>query len=553
MSCIRRRGDELWGQYRAFRYAALAGSGLTDEQLKRPLIGIANSYGGTCSSDHMNRVASAVKAGVEAAGGTPIEFMISNICAGMSRGGHGDPYTLPSRDIVAAYIEAMAEINYYDGLVLLPVCDDVIPGHLMAAIRVNIPSILVTGGYQPTTAYKGHDIWSDWSFHYSDVATGKMSEDEFKAGLSICMCGSGACPTMATAMTMDAFVETIGMSLPGNSTTCGKDPRLLEIAFQAGKQVVSNLEEEARPSDIISWDSIINGIKLILAVGGSTNALLHIPAIAAELGFEVDIEIFDKLSRETPFICDVIPSGKHSFRDFDRAGGLPAVLKEISPLLKLDVKTVTGKTLGENIKNAKVLNSDVIRPMNRPVYKEGGIAILKGNLAPQGAIVKQTAVAPEMMQHRGPARIAESEAHAMQAVLDNKIAPGDVMIIRYAGPKGGPGMTLCVHIGHVLEEFGLDKSVAVVTDGRFSGCVRGGLIGHVSPEAAEGGPIAVVKDGDIIEIDILGRKLNVLVPIEDLQRRLSMWKRPAPKVKKGFLAIYAKHVQGADKGAILKP
>lgn len=554
MMDIKRR-ESLLNEYGlASRRALLKGVGFTDEELSRPFVGVVNSYGEiNPGAVHLNRVTQAVKKGIIAAGATPIEFNISALCVGMCHGGENYRWTLPWRDIATAYIEAVSETNYFDALVPVSVCDDGIPAHLMAAARVNIPSIVVLGGYMLPRLYEGQEIdLLDVIYNFGRYRSGEISKEEFKRVQDIAVCGAGSCPRMATANTMAAFTEAIGMALPQNSTIAGADPRLIRIAYRAGIQVVSLLKQGIKPLDIITPKSLENAIKVFLAIGGSTNALLHIPAIAAEVGIDLEMEIFDKLSRQTPFISNVKPVGKYLLSDLDRAGGIPAIMKELEPLLNLDALSVTGTTLGENLKDARVLDRSVIASLKEPLMKEGGIAVLRGNLAPDGAIVKQVAVPKEMMKLRVPAKVFESESDAVNSLLKNEITKGDIAIIRYQGPKGDPGMRQCgAFFGLFLASKGLINSVAVVTDGRFSGACEGCLIGHVSPEAAEGGPIAVVKEGDIVEIDIPKRMLNIDISDKELKKRLSQWKPPEPKVKKGFLAIYSKLVKPASKGAVL--
>jgi dihydroxy-acid dehydratase len=447
----------------------------------------------------------------------------------------------------------VAEANQLDGLVFLPVCDEVVPAHLMAAARLNLPSILICGGTMLPARLGDRDLWAgDATAAFADWKSGKIPEEAYRQVEEQCCRGAGACGVMGTGNTMQAFAEAIGMTLPGNGTIAGVDPALEKMAFQSGVQVLNLWQRALRPQEIMTLAAFENAIRVILTMGGSTCALFHTIALAHEIEIALDISIFEKMSRNTPFICNVQPSGSHPVKGLDDAGGIPAVMKELSPLLSLDVLTVTGKTLRENIKNARVLNGEVIRPLDRPLHREGGIAVLRGSLAPESAIVKHVAVLPEMQAHRGPAKVFDSEDAAGAAILEGKIVPGDIVVVRYAGPKGGPGMPCLYGSLWLLKAKGLEGSVALITDGRLSGTIRGAAIGHVSPEAAEGGPIALLRDGDPIGIDIPLRKLDLLLPEEEIRARRSQWQPPAPRVKKGFMALYSKIVSSTHEGAYLK-
>lgn len=536
------------------RRALLKGLGFTDQRINRPLVGVVNSWGeNNPAARHIDGLAKVVKEGIDTGGATPMEFCISSLCGGMAGGGPGARYALSYRDIVAAFIEIMSEVNYLDALVLLPVCDDVVPAHLMAAARLNLPSILVLGGYMPSVHHNGLEICAfDVSSKYAEWKSGKVSDEEYFYYEDSSCQGFGSCPWMGTGNTMGAIAEALGMALPGNSTTCGSDPKLLRIAYEAGRQIVNLVETDIKPSRVMTKDAIHNAVKVCSALGGSSNAILHMPAIAEEADVEFNIDLFDRYSMEVPQICNVKPTGKYLLKDLDEAGGLPAVLKELAPLLNLDVLTITGRTLRENISSAKVLNREVIYPLSQPFKQMSGIVILKGNLAPRGAIVKLSGVAKELHTYRGRARVFNSEVEATNALLKGEINSGDVVVIRYLGPRGDPGMRVCARFLWILSSMPT-KRVALVTDGRFSGTNKGLGIGHVSPEAAVGGPIALVKDNDIIEIDIPNRRLNIEISDEEIKRRKDVWKAPSPKAGKGYLTLMERLMQPPEKGATLKP
>jgi dihydroxy-acid dehydratase len=546
-----RTPDYLMG----FRRALFKGAGFSSEALNRPLIGVANSWGEISpATKHMQVLTKAAKDGVQSAGATPVEFVLSGLCDGTCGGAPGaNIYNMAWRDIAVAYIETVAEANQFDGLVFLPVCDEVVPAHLMAAARLNLPSILVCGGTMLPAWDQERELWAgDVTAAFADLKSGKIGEGEYRRMEDVCCSGAGACGVMGTGNTMQAFAEAIGMTLPGNGTRAGVDPDLEKIAFQSGKMITILLKKNIRALDIMTQPAFENAIRVVLTVGGSTCAIFHAIALAREAEVPLGVSAFEDLSKSTPFIGNVKPSGAYPVKRLDDAGGIPAVMKELSPLLNLDTLTVTGKTLGENIKTAKVLDREVIRPLNRPLHAEGGMAILRGSLAPQSAIVKHVAVLPEMMVHEGPARVFDSEEMAGEAILQGGISPGDIVVVRYAGPKGGPGMPCLYGSLWLLKSRGLEGSVALITDGRLSGTIRGAAIGHVSPEAAEGGPIALLKDGDRIRIDIPGRKLDLLVSEKELRKRRSQWTPPRPKREKGFMALYSKIVSSAHEGAYLK-
>jgi dihydroxy-acid dehydratase len=552
---VKKRDEKTPDYLMGFRRALFRGAGFSGDALDRPLIGVANSWGEISpATKHMQVLTKAAKEGVKSAGATPVEFVLSGLCDGTCGGAPGaNIYNMAWRDIAVAYIETVAEANQFDGLVFLPVCDEVVPAHLMAAARLNLPSILVCGGTMLPAWDQERELWAgDVTAAFADLKSGKIREGEYRRMEDVCCPGAGACGVMGTGNTMQAFAEAIGMTLPGNGTRAGVDPDLEKIAFQSGKMITTLLEKNIRPLDIMTQPTFENAIRVVLTVGGSTCAIFHAIALAREAEVPLGVSVFEDLSKSTPFIGNVKPSGAYPVKRLDDAGGIPAVMKELSPLLNLDTLTVTGKTLGENIKTAKVLDREVIRPLNRPLHAEGGMAILRGSLAPQSAIVKHVAILPEMMVHEGPARVFDSEEMAGEAILQGGISPGDIVVVRYAGPKGGPGMPCLYGSLWLLKSRGLEGSVALITDGRLSGTIRGAAIGHVSPEAAEGGPIALLKDGDRMRIDIPGRKLDLLVSEEELRKRRSQWTPPRPKREKGFMALYSKIVSSAHEGAYLK-
>jgi dihydroxy-acid dehydratase len=550
-----KRERELEAYSLPFRHALMKGVGFTKRQLRKPLIGVLNSWGEiNPAAGHLDRLTKMVKAGIESAGGTPMEFAISSLCGGMAGGGRGSSYSLAYRDVVADLVELFVEENFFDGIVFTSVCDDVVPAHLMAAARLNLPAILLLGGYMETKTYKGKARYvQQVGSGYGEVQKGSMSQEEFD-DLAEMSCGNwGACPIMGTGNTMGAIAETLGMTLPGNATVSGADPLIGRLAYQAGEQIISLIKEGIKPTDILSMRSFENAIRVFLALGGSTNALIHLPAIAAEREIEIPLSLFDSLSRETPFLCNVKPSGKYLMKEFDEAGGLPALLKELSPLLHCETRTVTEKTLGENVKDSEVFNRNVIFPLSAPIDEEGGVAILRGSLAPEGAVVKVSGLSKEELTKKGPARVFESEGEACEHLLKGEIHPGDMVILRYVGPKGDPGMRISgARFLWLLSGMNLDTSVTLISDGRFSGTNKGGAVGHISPEAMTGGPIAVVQNGDRIEMDIRERRLDLVVPEEEIKRRLKSWRPPQRTFKKGLLARISKTMLPIEKGAILQ-
>jgi len=535
-------------------FPMLRGAGFSSEDMSRPVVALANSWTEVVAGHvHLRSISQAVREGVKAAGGTPMEFDTIALCDGLSEGSPGMRYPLPSRDLVADSIEAMilGHEGLFDGMVCICTCDKIIPGMLMGAARVNIPTIFVLGGPMRPGSFRGKDIVAtDLQKYYVDYTKGKLDPEELLQVVNAACPGPGACNLMGTACTMASLTEALGLALPGCATIFATDPKRLTLAKSSGQQIINLIKKEIKSSDILNKKSFENAVKVDMAIGGSTNTTLHLPAIANELDIEIDLKYFDKISRETPCICNIKPNGPFNFSDLEKAGGIPAVMKRLEPLLHLDALTVTEKSVGENLKHVIVKDNDIIRPLNNPYLKDGGIAALYGNLAPDGAVVKVSAVDPSMLVHTGPARVFESEMGCLDAFEQGGIKSGDVIVIRYEGPKGGPGMREMLMATMQISESEFNKSVALVTDGRFSGGTAGPCIGHVSPEAMEGGPIALVKDGDVIEIDIPNRKLNVKINNEELKKRFSKWKKPQPKVIKGLLALYAKNISSASKGAI---
>jgi len=543
------------GVQRAPHRSLLRACGVTDAEMERPFIGVANSFTEIVPGHiHLRQVAEAIKMGISQAGGVPFEFNTMAICDGIAMNHDGMRYSLASREIVADTVESMAQAHSLDALVLLPTCDKIVPGMLMAAARIDIPSIVVTGGPMLPGEYQGKSVDLINVFEgVGKVSAGEMTEEELDK-LERCACpGAGSCAGLFTANSMACLTEAMGMSLPYCATTHAVDSKKIQIARKSGEKILELLDKNITPSMIMTQDAFQNAVVVDMALGGSSNTALHIPAIAYELkekGVEINLEIFDHLSREVPHITAISPSGKHTMLDLDKAGGIPAVLKVLDDKIVLNVLTCTGKTLKENIKAAEVLDSDVIRSPDDPIHKEGGIAILKGNLAPRGSVVKQVAVDQEMMLHQGPARVFNSEEECVKAIFQGKIQEGDVIVIRYEGPKGGPGMREMLNPTSAISGMKIG-SVALITDGRFSGGTRGPCIGHVSPEAMENGPIAAVRDNDIIKIDIAQRKLDLMVSEEEIERRLDEVEHPKKSIK-GWLARYRKLASSADEGAVLR-
>lgn len=550
------RSDKIKkGMQRAPHRSLLRACGVTDAEMNRPFIGVANSFTDIVPGHvHLKQIADAVKLGISQAGGVPFEFSTMAICDGIAMNHDGMRYSLASREIVADTVESMAQAHSLDALVLLPTCDKIVPGMLMAAARLDIPSIVVTGGPMLPGEYNGEAVDLINVFEaVGKVSAGNMSEDELDE-LERCACpGAGSCAGLFTANSMACLTEAMGMSLPYCATTHAVDSKKIQMARESGEKIMDLVEKNITPSMIMTQDAFYNAVVVDLALGGSSNTTLHLPAIAYELsdkGVEVNLDLFDDLSRKIPHLAAISPSGNHTMLDLDKAGGIPAVLKVLGDKIKGETLTCTGQSLENNIMKAKVRDSEVIHSFNDPVHQEGGIAVLKGTLAPDGSVVKQAAVIDDMLTHEGPAKVYNSEEECVQAIFQNKISDGDVVIIRYEGPRGGPGMREMLNPTSAISGMGLD-SVALVTDGRFSGGTRGPCIGHVSPEAIANGPIAVVEDGDTIKIDIPNRKLELLLDEEEIQRRLLKVKHPKKQLK-GWLARYSKLASSADKGAVLK-
>jgi dihydroxy-acid dehydratase len=540
------------GRERAPHRALFKATGLTDEEIARPFIGVVNSWNEFIPGHiHLDKLAQAVKAGIRSAGGVPFEFQTIGVCDGVAMGHRGMRYSLPSRELIEDSIEIMAEAHQLDGLVMIPSCDKIVPGHLMAAGRLNLPTIVLTGGpMMPGYA-------CDKDLDLINVFEGWQAEGESLAVLEEAACpGAGSCAGLFTANTMACLTEALGLSLPGCATTHAVDARKIRMAKRSGMKIMELLSRGITARQIVTPKSLDNAIRVDMAIGGSTNTVLHMPAVAAEFGLDLDLRQFDQLSRDTPHLINLRPGGPHHMIDLDRAGGIPAILARLKPKLNLDVMTVTGRTLGEELAEFKPVNPEanarVIATLESPVHPEGGIAILYGSLAPEGSVVKQTAVSKSMLKHTGPAVVYDSEEESMAGIMGGQVKAGDVVVIRYEGPKGGPGMRETLAPTSAIAGAGLSESVALITDGRFSGGTRGPCIGHVSPEAAVGGPIALVKPGDVISIDIPARKLDLLISAEEMARRRTEWKPPEPKVKTGVLARYRSSVTSASKGSVLR-
>jgi len=530
--------------------------GFTQEEMQKPLIGIVCSYNEIVPG-HMNldKIAQAVKMGVAEAGGMPVMFPAIAVCDGIAMGHIGMKYSLVTRDLICDSTECMAIAHQFDGLVMIPNCDKNVPGLLMAAARINIPTVFVSGGPMMAGHVYGRKRSLSSMFEaVGSYAAGTFTEEQVtEYERKVCpTCGS--CSGMYTANSMNCITEALGMGLKGNGTIPAVYSERLRLAKHAGMQVMEMFRRNIRPRDIMTKEAFLNALTVDMALGCSTNTMLHIPAIAHEAGFDFDTELANEISEKTPNLCHLAPAGATYMEDLNEAGGVYAVMNELSKknLLNLDCMTVTGKTVGENIKNCINKDPEIIRPIDHPFMEKGGLAVLKGNLAPDTAIVKQSAVLPEMMVHEGPARVFECEEDAIAAIKGGKIVPGDVVVIRYEGPKGGPGMREMLNPTSAIAGMGLDSSVALITDGRFSGASRGASIGHVSPEAAVGGPIALVQEGDIISIDIPNHKLEMKVSDEELARRKAQWVPRKPNVTTGYLARYAAMVTSANRGAILR-
>lgn len=544
------------GVMRAPHRSLFYAMGYTEEELERPLIGIVNSQNEIIPGHfHLDIIARAAKTGVTMAGGTPIEFPAIGVCDGIAMGHVGMKYPLASRELIADSIETMAIAHGFDGLVLIPNCDKIVPAMLMAAARINIPAVVISGGPMFPGRYKGEDIDLSTCFEkVSSYSLGKITDEELMEIEQSACPGCGSCSGLFTANSMNCLTEVLGMGLPGNGTIPANSGARIALAKRAGMQVMEMIDKNIKPRDIMTLQAFENAIAVDMGMAGSSNTVLHLPAIAHEAGIKLELNLFDEISKRTPYLIKLSPSGHHHMQDLLEAGGIPALMKELSrkDLIHLSLITVTGKTVGENLEKAKIRDSEVIRSFENPYRETGGLAILRGNLAPDGAVVKEAAVAPEMLSHEGPARVFDSEEEVLEAIFAGKIQKGDVVVIRYEGPKGGPGMREMLSPTSAIAGMGLDKDVALITDGRFSGATRGASIGHISPEAMEGGPIGLVCDGDIIKIDIPKRKIDVLLSEEELASRKKKWQKPEPKVKSGYLFRYARMVTSASTGAVLK-
>lgn len=547
------RSDKMkLGLERAPHRSLFKALGLTDREINQPMIGIANSANEVIPGHlHLHQVSEAVKAGIRMAGGTPLEFFTIGVCDGIVMGHEGMKYSLSSRELIADSIESMAMAYPYDGLVLIPNCDKIVPGMLMAAARLNIPSIVISGGPMLSGQFQEKEIDLITLFEcVGKVKVGEMTLNELKEAENCACPGVGSCAGMFTANSMNCLSEVLGMALPYNGTIPAVFAARLRLAKESGMKIMELVKKDIRPAQILTKKAFENAVTVDMAFGGSTNTSLHLLAIAREAGINLSLKTFNEISEKTPHLCNMSPGGPHHLQELHNAGGIPALMTELSRkgLLHKDPVTVTGKTVGTNLRGKKVLNPNIIHPLDNPYHATGGLAVLYGNLAPLGAVVKRSAVADSMLRHKGPARVFDAEEVAMKAIMDRKIKKGDVVVIRYEGPKGGPGMREMLSPTSAIVGVGRGGDVALLTDGRFSGGSRGAAIGHISPEAAEGGPIAVVREGDIIEIDIPRKRLNLLIPPKELKKRLSQWKPPKKELK-GYLKRYARLVQSANTGA----
>ncbi len=554
------RSDQMKkGDEKAPHRSLMKALGWTDREIGMPIIGVVSGFNEIIPGHmELNRIVDAVKAGIREAGGNPVSFPVIGVCDGIAMGHTGMKYSLCSRELIRDSIEVMATAHPFDALVFVPNCDKIVPGMLMAAGRLNLPSIFVSGGPMLAGHVKGGDkrgmSLSSMFEAVGKKKAGTMDDEEFLAWENSACPSCGSCSGMYTANSMNCLTEAIGMGLPGNGTVPAVYSARIRLAKEAGYKIMELLEKDIRPRDIMTEKAFENALKVDMALGCSTNTMLHIPAIANEVGVKINIFDANKYSASVPNLCHLAPAGPHHMEDLEMAGGVMAVMHELGSrgLLYKDLITVTGKTIGESFENARNYDEEVIRPFERPYSATGGLAVLSGTLAPNGAVVKRSAVAPEMMKHTGPARVFNSEEEAIDAIYKSRIKSGDVVIIRYEGPKGGPGMREMLSPTSAIAGMGLDKEVALITDGRFSGATRGASIGHCSPEAADGGPIALVEEGDMIEIDIDNLSLNLLVDDETLKKRRENLKLKECPVKSGYLYRYSLHVSSADQGAILR-
>ena len=542
------------GVARAPHRSLLKALGITDKEMNKPFIGVAQAANEIIPGHlHLKHIAQAAKDGIRMAGGVPFEFSTIGICDGIAMNHEGMKYPLPSRELIADSIEVMAKAHAFDALVLVPNCDKIVPGMIMGAIRVNIPTIVISGGPMLAGFCQGENIALSNVFEaVGKFQTGSISEKQLKEVEDYACPGVGSCAGLYTANSMNIWSEAVGIALPGNGTIPAVDARRIRLAKHAGMKIMELLEKEVNFLDLITKKAIENGIAVEMALGGSSNTMLHSLAIASEAGIPFNIDDFNRIREQIPQLCSLSPAGSYHIQDLDRAGGISALLKELSrkKIIHLGEMTVTGKNVGQNIEDALILDNKVIRTIEDAYNPKGGIVFLKGNLAPQGGVVKSSAVHPDMLRHEGPARVFESEEESTKAILEGKIKKGDVIVIRYEGPKGGPGMREMLTPTSAIAGMGLDKEVALITDGRFSGATRGASIGHVAPEAAMGGPIAIVEEGDIIEIDIPEKKLNIKLEEVEMKERLKKLKVPEFKVKSGYLKYYTDLVGSADKGAV---
>jgi dihydroxy-acid dehydratase len=544
------------GIERAPHRSLLRAVGCSSDDWDKPFIGVINSFSEIVPGHiHLQTIAKAVKEGIRSRGGVPFEVNTIAVCDGIAMNHPGMKYSLPSRELIADSVEILAQAHAFDGLVFIPNCDKVVPGMLMAAIRLNLPSVFVSGGpmlagkFVQGNAARSIDVITVFQA-VGEVARGKMTEAELQELEMVACPGCGSCAGMFTANTMNCLSEALGMALPGNGTIPAVEERRVQLAYETGQQVMETLAKDIRPKDVITKDSLYNAFAVDMALGGSTNSVLHLTAIAHEAGIDFPLSLINEISDSVPHICKLSPASDYHIQDLDLAGGIPAIMHELSGLLKLGTNTVLGKPLGDIAKEAKVKNREVIRPLSQPYAPTGGISILFGNLAPDGSVVKSAAVASEMLVHRGPARVFNSEEEATAAIMKGKFKSGEVIVIRYEGPKGGPGMREMLAATSLLSGMGMDKKVALITDGRFSGGTRGAAIGHVSPEAAEKGPIAALRDADIININIPDHKLEVELSQKELGQRLASLPSFEPRIKTGYLKRYSDKVSSASTGAV---
>ena len=542
------------GVERAPHRSLLRALGLTNKELDQPFIGVVNSYNEIIPGHtHLRQIAEAAKAGVRSAGGTPFEVNVPGVDDGIAMGHIGMRYSLPSREVIADAVECMAVAHAFDALVFVTNCDKIVPGMLMAAVRLNLPCIFVSGGPMLAGRWQGQAVDLATVFQAVGlVSKGELSEEELGRLEEVACPTCGSCAGMFTANTMNCATEALGLALPGNGTIPAVDAARIRLAKEAGAQVMEVLEHDLRPRQIVTNDGIWNALAVDTALGGSTNSILHFLAIAHEAGADFPLDMVNEISDRTPQLCRLSPAGPHHVEDLHRAGGVAAVMKEIESVLHMEVPTVTGETVGENIAAAEVRDRAVILPFAEPHSPKGGLTVLFGNLAPEGAVVKSAAVAPEMMSHRGPARCFDSEDECVEAIMNQDFKEGDVLVLRYEGPRGGPGMPEMLSPTSIISGMGVDDKVALITDGRFSGATRGAAIGHVSPEAAAGGPIAALQDGDEVIIDIADQRLDTAVSRGEIEARLAALPPFQPKIDSGYLKRYAQSVTSASKGAVFK-